>query len=312
MAVNHYLGSFNLNAKFIFFSNIIMAFIYKGKGRARRVGRKRFPSKRKVVVKALQKRSDMKIAKVVKKVLGRTAETKVIQIAGSMAVKSVQAGTTQTQFDAQCVMITPQGGTISAINQPYAINGQGIGQDQHTGDEIKIKGQYINYLAYPQPYNATFNPVPAPGILFLFVVKPKIGNANGILVTSVQASVLANLFENQFNTDSGLAGNLLDMVRKIDRDNWQVVAIRQHKLGYAGNLNTSNQLSTLPNNDFPAYIKGRFKVRGRNLKFDRLDRAQEQPYYMFAHWVRADNVAIPASHIPLSVEYNIATYYTDM
>ena len=77
--------------------------------RKRRVGtRKSIPTKKVAVRKAVRKQSNKKIAKVVKNVISKQVETKVVQLGGDLTPRCIQSGTTQTQFDATCAMVTPQ------------------------------------------------------------------------------------------------------------------------------------------------------------------------------------------------------------
>ena len=75
--------------------------------RKRNYRKKVVPSKKKVIRKALEKRSNMKIAKVVKNVMSKQIETKVLQFSGDIDCRTLQASTNQTQFEATSVMLTP-------------------------------------------------------------------------------------------------------------------------------------------------------------------------------------------------------------
>lgn len=280
----------------------------------RRMSSKRpLPSKRKVVKKALRTAANARIKAVVKRVLGTQAETKVLQTSGSINARPFDNIMSSANFNSCVMCLTPQGGTLGGWSGGgYAILGNGIGQDQRIGDECRMKATYFNYLCIPQSYNATTNPVPAPQIVTLYFIKPKIRNASGLASSNILAGATADFFECQTNTDSGFSGTLIDMLRKVDRDNYQVIAIRQHKLGYAGNLNTSNQLSTFPNNDFKAFAKGRVKIPSYVWKCNRLEEYESRNIYVFATSVRADNTAIPSTQIPVVINFNLANYFTDM
>lgn len=280
--------------------------------RRRRIYCKRPATKRNTIRKAFNKKRNTNITRVVKKVLAHTAETKVLQTSGSLSVKNINTNTTQAQFDGAYFIPTPQGAINLSIGAGYPLLVNGVAQDQRIGDEVKVKGTYINYIAYPKPYDATFNPTPAPQILMMFLLKPKIGNANGFGIDQFKIGNSATLFENMSNTDSGLNGGLTDLIRKIDKDNYQILAMKQHKLGFAGNLNTSNQLSTLPNNDFKAFVRGRFKIPSYNLKFSRTDFPQTMNTILFCTTIRADGTTQASSLIPCQVDYNCSVYFTDM
>lgn len=289
-----------------------MAYIYKAKGRARRAYRKRVPAKKTVVRKARATYANKKIANVVKKVLAKKVETKVRQDAGSLVPRCIQNGMTQTEFDNLCFMCTPQGATIGAISQAYPIIGNSISQDGRIGDEILIKGHYINYIVNARSYNATTNTLPRSNIVQIWVVRAKTGNANGLNGFAIQSSSSANFFENQADGDSGMVGSVYDTIRKVDRDNYKVLAFRQHKIGWSGTLNTSNSVASYQNNDFRQYATGRIKLKGYNLKFDRLDRPQCDPIYMFIQVMAADGSTYATSQIPVDFKFNSTIYFTDM
>lgn len=275
--------------------------------------RRSMPSKRKVVKKALRTAANARIKAVVKSVLGSQTETKVLQTAGSLNVRPYESLMTIANFNSTCFCLTPQGNTLGSwTGGGYGILANGIGQDQRIGDEVKIKAIYFNYLLIPQAYNASTNPVPSPQIVMMYFVKPKVRNANGLSKDEVLSGATASFFENQSNSDSGFSGTTLDLLRKIDRDNYQVIAVRRHKIGFAGVLNTTNVVTTFGNNDFKAYAQGRVKVGTHNWKVDRQDYPQGRNIYCFVTSFRADGTAIPSTQIPVVCNFNCSVFYTDI
>lgn len=252
------------------------------------------------------------LVKTIKRVMARQTETKVSQFSGSLDVRSLSASVSQTQFDASCLMITPQGAIISGINQPYPVIANGVGQDQRIGDEIKIKGQYIDYLIQAEDYNAGSNPTPRPQVVTLWVIRPKMRNALGQNVYEVTAGNPASIFfETQFTGDSGFTGTMVDMLRKVDDDNFTVYAKRIYKVGWQGNLNTTNVVTSHQQNDYKQFYKGRIKIKGYTWKCDRTDLYQGRPMYMFLTTHAADNTSQAPTVLPVNFQYNLTTYYTD-
>lgn len=278
--------------------------------RPARKGRK--PTYRKAVRKAVKSVKDARIKAVVKNVLGKQVETKIKQDAGSFTVRTIQNAQTSAQFDAQVFMMTPQGALQGSITQAYPIIANGVGQDQRIGDEIKIKGHYINYIVNALPYSATTNPSPAPQIVQVYVIQPKTGQRLGLQATNIQATNVANWFENQADVESGMAGTLYDKLRKVDRDNYRILAYREHKIGFSGALNTSNNAASLQNNDFKQFASGRIRIKGYNLKFDRLENPQKVPMYLFVQVVAANGSLNATSTIPVDFRFNHCIYYSDM
>lgn len=281
------------------------------KRRYSRRGRK-IPTKKVAIRKAVRKQSNQKIAKVVKNVLSKQVETKVLQWGASVNLRQLQPSTTNTQFNTQILMLTPQGATIPAIAQGYGVIGNGVGQDQRIGDEIKIKGYYFDYALNCNPYDATFNPLPAPYTVTMWVIQPKSFNGNGLDFASILGgSSTCNFFENQTNTDSGMNGTYADLCRRVDTDNYKVLAKRTHKIGYTSFASTTNQPTGMENNDYKSFVKGRIKLKGHNLKFDRLDRLQQVPVYLLCQCTRIDGVVIAPALLPIYMWYNMTIYFTD-
>lgn len=289
-----------------------MAYIYKGKGRAGPVKRrKRIPSKYAAVKKALVKRSNMKIANVVKKVLAKKVETKCIQLDGTLNPVSLQSGT--ASIGSNNLTITPIASTFTNTNG--CLIGEGVGQDQRIGDEITIKGMYFDYALFPLPYNATTNSEVKPMVVNLYFVRPKNGEIRGPFLNNYISSANAIFFENQTNAGSGFVGNLSDLTRKIDRDNYQLLAFRSHKIFYSNVSGTGVPANYYgyANNDFKFMAKGRVKISTpKTCKYDRLSEPKIQPVYMICQWVYADNTVAPTTRMPLQISLNNTIYYTDM
>lgn len=285
------------------------------KGYRRRRGGRKAPTVRRAVRKAVKTVQKARMRAVIKEVLGRQVETKIVQYGGSLQAYSISSGLSQAQFNAACLMVSPQGATIPAIGQGYPVIGNGVGQDQRIGDEIKIKGIYLNYLATALGYDATTNANPKSFLMTIWVIQPKTAAATGLLVTNIQGGSLntaSNFFENQNNADSGLNGTTLDLLRKVDKDNYKVLAVRTHKLGFAGNLNTSNVVSTFQNNDFNQFVRGRIKLKGWNMKFSRQEYQQRLPIFMFCSCMAADGSPYAVNALPASFVFNETIYYSDM
>lgn len=251
------------------------------------------------------------LSKAVDKVLARKVETKVIQQWATMNVRCLQATTTQAQFLNTSLCLTPQGNGSVAIQQLYPIIGNGIGQDQRIGDECKIKSQYFDYILNANPYDAATNTAVQPHIVTMYFIKPKNQDSLGLSVLEIVASSAANFFENQLNAESGMTGTFLDHLRRVDTDNFQVVATRSHKVGYSAQLNTLNQGSVFPNNDYKQMYKGRVKIPGYNWKVDRNEVYQGRNIFMFATYTNLNGTASATNQSASTITFNLSTYYTD-
>lgn len=284
--------------------------VYNPRKRVRRV--RKYVRKAKLPYKKRTMAGNKKITRVVKKVMARAVETKVVQYNASLNAGCISSSVSQAQLNGRVFMITPQGATIASVVQAYPIIGSGVGQDQRVGDEIKIKGIYVNYLINANGYEATTNPNPRATLCTIWVVRPKRGQVDGLQVGNLQAGAAsANFFENQFNSDSGFIGSTVDMLKKVDRDNYQVLYCKTVKIGYGGTLNTTNAQVAFHNNDFKQFYRGRIKIKGMNVKFDRNDVFQGQPMYMFCQCTAADGTTYNNPILPVSFVFNEAIYYTD-
>jgi len=252
------------------------------------------------------------VVKTVKSVLAKQVETKVLQYGGSLVPRTINAATTQTQFDATCMFMTPQGNTLVGVNQGYPILGNSIAENGRIGDKVKIKAQYLNFLLQANPYDITFNPTPKPQLCTVWVVRPRVKSNAGLAVSTIQSGNGAVFYENTANADSGMGGTLLDLLRKPDRDNFQILSSRQYKVGWQGNLSTTNVAGSFQNNDFKSFFKGSIKLKGYNWKVNRLEECQNTPIYCFITCIPADGSTQSTNIIPVSFNFNTTTYYTDM
>lgn len=277
----------------------------------KRIVRRTIPSKKKVVGKALAKRTNMRITKVVKRVLSRQAETKCIQLDGTLNPVSLQSGT--ASIASNNFTLTPVASTFS--NTSGCLIGEGVNQDQRVGSSINIKGIYFDYSLFPLPYNVATNSEVKPMVVNLWFVRPKNGEIRGPALQNYVSGSSAIFFENQTNAGSGMVGNLSDLTRRIDKDNYQVLAFRQHKIFYSQVSGTGapSNVYGYANNDFKFMAQGRVVLRTPKLvKYDRIDEPKIQPVYMILQWVYADNSVAPTTRQPLQISLNNTIYYTDM
>ena len=146
----------------------------------------------------------------------------------------------------------------------------------------------------------------------VWIVKPKVRAISGLDVTKIQSGASANFYENQANNDSGMTGTLVDLLRKPDKDNFQIIYAKQHKIGWSGNLSTTNVAGTFQNNDFKSYYRGRIKLKGGTWKVSRQEEPQTQPVFCFVTCMPSDGFTQSSAVWPVGFDFNLTTYYTDM
>ena len=288
--------------------NTPMAYRRNAKSRPR----SKLQRKRKLYRKRPYKRKNSGLVKLINQVLARKVETKISQLSGTLVVRTLTSAVSQAQFNDMQLMATPQGTVNGSIYCDYPVIANGVGQDQRVGDECRIKGQYINFLLQANDYNATTNPLPMPQVVTVWAIKPKIGNQYGLAVSLFTAGTNSNFFETQTSADSGFTGSLVDMMRKVDTDNYTVIYKRTFKIGWAGALNSTDVAATHQNNDYKQFVQGRIKIPGYTWKCDRQDYTQGRYVYVFATCCAADGTTQGPTVVPVSFTYNLATYFTDM
>lgn len=249
----------------------------------------------------------------VKRAVGSVAETKCLQTANTLTVRCLQALTSDPQFNAAAFCVTPQGAVLGAFTQGYGVLANGIGQDQRIGDRVTIKATYLDFIITANGYNASTNPAPQAQVVTVWVVRPKSGARLGLPSTDILAgSANCKLFEFQSNAESGLEGRLTDMIRKVDTDNYKVLARRTYKIGYQGSLSTTNVVQSFQQNDFQQFAKDRIKLRPEDWRVNRQEVYEGLPVYMFVTSVNADGTLANAAYIPVSFNFNCSVYYTDL
>lgn len=180
--------------------------------RSRKGGRKANkmrPSVKKIVASARRAEFGTKVRSVVT----RMAEKKTANYATSFffgATNATSFYTTQIQYAT---------GITTALNI-----GQGTGQGDRIGDKIRVQKLKLDMAFWPTPYNVSTNPTPEPQYIRVWVFSQKNSNAP---ITS-----LATFFQNG-NASSAPTGTLLDLLKKINQDQYTYLTHREFKLGYA-------------------------------------------------------------------------------
>ena len=244
--------------------------------------------------------------------MARKVETKVVQSSAILFPKQINAST--SSMTDNVISLLPASPSMS--NCTYYFIGNGSGQDQRIGDEIYNKGTYFRYQLIPNAYNASTNPNPCPLYVVLYIIRPKNTELGGPTVTNyVSGSSSAIFFENISNATSGLTGSMYDLTRRIDTDNYEIIAVKRHKLGYASTSGTgaSTAYYGYNNNDFNLLCEGKIKIdTPKKIVFDRLGNMRYQPIWCMIQYIRVDNITANITHQPFQFTFNIAQYYTDL
>lgn len=186
--------------------------------------RRRLYPKKKLVSKAVSQSRSMAVKAIVNRTINRLTETKIARynFNGDIAYYN---GTIFAS-GAAIFPISPYSGYLSIA--------QGSGQGDRIGNSIRPYSVKLRMTFQPQPYDATFNPVPKPHIIRMVVFKSKqYGGA------TLQTS-LPNFF-NVGNSSAAPVTSLADTVNPINTDLYHVYVDQLIKLGCADNTGTGAQ-----------------------------------------------------------------------
>lgn len=202
--------------------------------RKRRYQRKPVKGKKRVARKGAKRVVSRAVKTYVKRILHKNIENKIV-IEGNSNIPVI---------------------TASAGTPPFYLNlcpsiAQGAAGNGRIGNEVRVvkawtKG-YINLL----PYNVSSNPC-QPVRVRMFLVSSKSQNAAAISGVPPSHS---DFFQSGAGQNAPFVGNMLDMVRTVNTDNWVLHAQRNLELGftsasgtgyYATNSIPDNSKFTLP------------------------------------------------------------------
>lgn len=220
---------------------------YYSKSRVARKSKGVYKAKRRGVKKT-QSRS-VKQA-LVKSVLNKMVETKtaVYNFSGNPA--SLQSGT--TSLSGNYWIVTPSASSIG-----YTIS-QGTQNNQRIGNKIYSRSLIVDYVLFPLSYNASTNTTMLPQEVIIYFFKSKSSPSNPI-----SSSDLPYLYENGTAT-IGPYGYLLDLTKRINKEDWVYLTHRRHKVGRSIVGNSSNltaaNYNSVTNNDFKWNIVGKVNL----------------------------------------------------
>jgi hypothetical protein len=247
---------------------------------------------------------------IAKNEIRKKEEIKVSQAYGTLNPICLQAGV--ASLSQNCYTLTPGSANFT---DGCNIIVKGVNQGERIGDEIKVRSVSFRYQINPKPYNATTNPTPEPKVVILYFVSPKVGQAFGTNATSyISNNSTSNFFDSDITTEAGFEGNMADMLKKLDKDNYTVYKIKMHKVYYSGVSGTGSQTAVYgyANNDFKFMAKGKITLGHRNVAYNSSNNnPQIQPVYCIIQVLNADGTTPPASRQGIDFRLNNTIYYTD-
>lgn len=259
--------------------------------------RKKPATKKAFVKKAVSRAKTQRLTKFIKKVMTRTEEKKMSESSDILSL----AAYTSPNLPNQILPISPS--DSSGIVIP-----QGTGQGERIGNRIRTHSCMLRGIIYPQPYDATLNPVPSPQEIRVWFFSKKF--------TSETPTTLPNFFQSA-NSSSAPVGTLIDLTRKINTDVYTYLGHRTWKLGfqvYGGSGNTIQQ-QYYNNNDFKYNIKYTINLTKMIPKLIKFNDTDNQPtsksVFMFWESVNANGFTQTTTTIPAEMQYTLDYTYTD-
>lgn len=267
----------------------------------RRRGNRRYPKRARRGYRRSRPLSAKAVRKIVKQVVSREAETKMVQYftTGRDILPSSASGFIDT--------ITP----VSPYTGQLEI-AQGVGQGERIGNRVKIKSLNIKGTIFPLPYNASTNPTPVPVqvVLWFFYSRQ---------TPSTTPGGLTGGFLQEGDSTRNLQNNLSDLVSRVNNDAYRLLARRVFKIGYGAYGGTGTQAA------FQGFVNNDFKLN-RNFSIPLTRHAVKTVIYndassntprsrgifMMAQAIAADGSSLANNIIPAAMTYQMECTYEDM
>lgn len=271
----------------------------------------RRPRSRKAVIrKALKKDWSRKVSGVVKRVLSRNIETKMVNEYYTVAPYPTQASIANIAAQ-NIIMLSP-----NSAEMPIPV---GVASNERIGNKIKTKRVILRMIMYPKPYNNIINPTPKPQVVTIWCCSAK----QGYVSTNSMATIFDTNFFNDGGTSSGYLSTLVDSISTVNSGAVQLHWKRTFKLGHSTHYAQPNQASEpypsnvqYANNDYKMNIIRTFDVTKhipKNIEFDDLNNTPNvRNTFLIIGVANADGQAFAsADHRPLDVYAHLQYQYTD-
>lgn len=205
---------------------------------------KKSNSAKKSVKKAIKAASAKIFTKKVKNVVSNLAEKKVYRYSYSLTEVAGLNYFTGSAWglDNGIFAVTPFQNRISIT--------QGTTQSTRIGNKIRTHSNILDGILITQPYNLSYNAVPQPTNVLLYIFKIKGGG-------DTFDATMSGFYQNN-NSSITPTSTLLDTLLEVNSDNYTVLYKRMYKVGFAENAATGND----PNNQ--RYTNNDYK---RNVRF---------------------------------------------
>lgn len=212
-------------------------------------------------------------------------------------------------------------GNVFAVSPSSAgvINvASGTGNGQRIGNKITTK-RLIHVLTLTPAAQAigSVNPTPLPYYIRVYWVKRKGNTINAPGTAQLTTTATANFFEIGAGLGTaGFTGDLIDMGKFVNKDDYVYLTHRDYKLGPAINTQqASTTFSNYANNDFKFTIVDRVdltKYCPKTILYDDDDVSTQPTIYCICQIVPADGSAANPLWVPVQWRNEVMYKYTDM
>lgn len=254
-----------------------------------------------------KKSSAMTINTIVKKVISKQAEKKLIKT--ESLAENLENAVNVSYTGTNLFELTPNASTLTLS--------QGTAQDDRIGNSVTTKYGQLKLQIFPNPYNATSNSIPMPQIVLCVIFSIKPGKAASL--TGAQSICTTDILQNN-SASSGFQGNLSDCLRDLNTDVITVHYKRTWRIGAAVySSNTGNQANyyNYANNEFPLFLYKTINITKflpKTVKFnDSNDDSTSRKLFCVLMPMDADGGAAVDTTAAIPLNYNriIKYAYTD-
>ena len=244
------------------------------------------------------KKVSKSVKKYVKSQISRNIENKCINVNGGGSF-----GNIAESADMNVYPMLPYTG--------YGTIPQGVTQGTRIGNSVKVKKLMLSYVLRPLPYNASFNPIPQPVEVDMYL-----GYVNQVPGFLPVPGDFTYLFQNGAST-AAPNGTLRDLISTVNTDYWTIKKRWRHKIGYAAYAGTGSDAPSqqYTNNDFKLNVVRKMditKLVNKNLKFlDAANTLQGKNLFLFYEAVASSGGAFSSTTLPCNIEFWIDLQYED-
>lgn len=189
------------------------------------------------------------LRRFVKKVLQSEQDTRALYSTWTMTPKMISASSgTTLAVNQNYKILTPSNPT----NVDYGVGNINDGEEdnQRDGDRILTKSAILDYIIYPNDYDATLNPTVVPVDVRIFFFRRKTSPRTELAMSDVKGTS-GNFLQQSSINYHGFVGTFNDYLSKMQTDNYTYLTHLDFKVGNsfpslgtinnaAGNPNTSN------------------------------------------------------------------------